>query len=261
MRFTSLFVVVLVVLAVTATPATADEFAVDDSNFSSGVYELRYYTSTGLLVENGTATSPSASSLFRDNSAYAGIGSDAGVKYLQRVSGGLSVASTMGFDLSAVTGQIATVELLTRQYIFSFYPHGGKSADDKIFAGVATPTAFGAGSYTSLYELTSDGTAATGTVGSGSVMDVTSSLSAAWLANPGLLEFQFGYELADTDIPGRHLQLFRDNSFWTSGALVDDGFMLRITLESTPVPEPTTLALVGLGAGALALRRRRRKLA
>ena len=84
-------------------------------------------------------------------------------------------------------------------------------------------------------------------------------LPAGWLMNPGLLELRFGYELLDRDIPGRHVELFRDSS----GGPNEDGFMLRVTLDPTPtdeppIPEPltATLGLMSLSALMLATRRR-----
>ena len=87
-------------------------------------------------------------------------------------------------------------------------------------------------------------------------------MSPSWIAAPDLLEFRFGYDLENTDNAGRHQQLFRDSSFWTSGTPVNDGFMLRITLEPTAVVPLPASALMGLGLlgllGAARLLRRRR---
>ncbi len=73
---------------------------------------------------------------------------------------------------------------------------------------------------------------------------------------------KFGHELLNTDIPGKHLQLFRD---------VDDGstipgFMLKVTLDEDDVspsgevvPEPTTVAFLGIGLAGTEVGRRRKK--
>lgn len=251
-----------VVFSLLVQSAAAAPFVVGDADFVSGVYELRYYTGANQLVVNGTASPLDATpldDLFLTNAsntaspAWQSGGSDPGFAYLQAPAGhGTQAAATMGFDLSAVTGQIARVELLTDQHLFQFTPWNDEAQGDSIFTDVATPASFGAGAYTNVYTLTSDNPTGTGpqSIGSGSVLDITSLLPGAWLVSPALLELRFGYALANTDIPDKHLQLFRDGlaSFPT-----DDGFLLRITL----VPEPGTAALVGFGTLLLLARRPR----
>ncbi len=176
-------------------------FILDDNDFENGVYELRYYTASNLLVKNGVAT---------------------------------------------------FVELLTRQVIFQFTPWHTHALGDAIYAEVATPSAFGDGPYETIYHIVSDNADGTG---SGALeagfVAVTSLLSTEWLSNPGLLEFKFGYELQNNSIPGKHLQLFRDNF---GEYPENNGFMLRITL----IPEPATLGLLAWGGlGMMAMRRRR----
>lgn len=271
--------VMAVLLLGTVAETSAGPFVVSNADFSGNVYELRYYTSTNLLVQNGVATvqdSTPLTELFITNTGNAGqqayqyYGADSGVKYFQasgRFGGwggganstwNTSAAATMGFDLSSVSGQVAKVELITRQNIAQFAPWNDEAFGDQVFADIATPVTFGTGAYTNLYTFTGDNLpAGSGPSGyaSNSVIDVTSFLSSSWLNNPGNLEFRFGYQLIDTDIPGRHLQLFRDNSFWSpsSGSLVDDSFMLRVTLADTsPVPEPSSIVLLGIGGIALA---------
>lgn len=252
----------LVAFSLLARAAAAAPFVVDDADFSAGVYELRYDTGANALVLNGAAfpLGPAPlDDLFLTNASNAASpawqtgGSDPGFAYLQAPSAlGTQAAATMGFDLSAVTGAIARVELVTSQYLFQFPPWNDEALGDSIFADVATPAAFGAGSYTNVYTFTSDNPTGTGpqSIGSGALLDVTSLLPGAWLASPDLLELRFGYALANTDIPDKHLQLFRDD---LSPAAPDDGFLLRVTL----VPEPGTAALVAFGALLLVARRRR----
>lgn len=249
----------LVAFFLLARPASAAPFVIGDADFVSGVYELRYYTGSNQLVLNGTATplgSAPLGALFLTNESNAGSpawqtgGTDPGFAYLQApIALGTRAAATMGFDLSAVTGQIARVELLTQQYLFQFPPWNDEAMNDSIFADVATPSAFGAGPYAQIYSFTSNNPAGTGphAIGTGAVLDITSLLPGAWLASPALLELRFGYALANADIPDKHLQLFRDG---LASFPADDGFLLRITL----VPEPGTAALAALGALLLAAR-------
>ncbi len=244
-------------------------FTVLDGDFQANVYELRYYTKTNNLVKNGVATPLGATplnDLFLTNSGNNGAHptswertGDGGTFNLQApgVAGGFGVGanstwntfatSTMGFDFSAVSGQIAQVELISRNFLFQFAPWGDESFNDQIFGDVATPATFGTGSYTNLYTFTgnnpSNSGSAPGAIGFGGVGDITGSISSVWLNNPDKLELRFGYQLIDTNIPGRHLQLFRDGS----GA-GDEGFMLRVTLaEEAVVPEPSSLLLFGIG--------------
>lgn len=264
-------------LLIVSASTQAAPFLVSDADFVSGVYELRYYTFTNTLVKNGVATamdSTPLNDLFLTNAgntqypAWEYYGSDAGVRYLQApgASGGYGdtwntwAAATMGWDFSAVTGSVAKVEVMPWQVLFQFYYQNVNAYGDTIYGDIATPSSFGAGSYVNLYSYTGDNVpdGAGPDAYSAGLLEVTSSLSSGWLTEPELLELKFGYELVDTDIPGRHLQLFRDSS----GAYPDNyGFMVRVTLnEPEPtIPEPTTSSLLALGAlGALGRFRRRR---
>jgi hypothetical protein len=207
------------------------------------------------LTNSGNASKP----------AFEYFGSDSGVRYLQATGayggwgGGTnstwntSAAATMGWNFSQLTGRIAKVEVLTFQGIMQFGEWKDEALGDRVFADVATPTNFGAGPYTNIYSYTSDNADGTKPVSyfSTNVQDITGLLATNWLQDPQKLELKFGYELVNTDIPSRHLQLFRDSS--TAG-LPDNSFMLRVTM----VPEPGSIVMLALGlAGMLAVRVRR----
>ncbi len=120
--------------------AEAAPFSVTDADFSGNTYELRYYTSTNRLVKNGVVTIQDSTPLGEllitnaGNTAYPAyqyFGADGGVRYMQAVGAGggwyvgtnstynTSAAATMGWDLSSVTGQVAKVEVLSRQYLLT----------------------------------------------------------------------------------------------------------------------------------------------
>ncbi|MFZ5829324.1 MAG: PEP-CTERM sorting domain-containing protein [Planctomycetota bacterium] len=253
------------------------EFVVGDADLQDGVYELRYYTQRNILVKNGASASLDGTplgELFLTNSgntlqpAHEYFGTDSGVRYLQATGayggwgGGVnstwntSAAATMGWNFSELSQRIAKVEVLTWQGISQFVPWNDEALGDRVFADVATPAVFGAGTYTNIYTLISDNADGNKPASyfSTTVIDITNRLTTQWLADPQKLELRFGYELVNTDIPSRHLQLFRDTS--TSG-LPDTSFMLRVTT----VPEPGGLVLlasglIGVLAGVLVSRRR-----
>ena len=257
---------------------------VNDADFDSGVYELRYYTRSQRLYKNGVGTSLSSSAFisqyFMENTGNfvnsAWMPGDnfnpGGVRpYLMASNnrngfyGGsqsvynTSAHGTMGWDFSGVNGRVEKVELISRSPIFQFAHWIDEAFGDTIYGSVATPSSFGNGPYTEIYSHTGNATntsfpSALITEG---VIDVTALLSANWLDNPELLELKFGYDLVNRDIPGRHLQLFRDDT----GVYGDpQSFMLRVTLASTSnvVPEPTSMACFGiLGVVGISVRRRR----
>ncbi|MCA1789627.1 MAG: hypothetical protein LC667_07160, partial [Thioalkalivibrio sp.] len=84
--------------------------------------------------------------------------------------------------------------------------------------------------------------------GANTFQDITSFLSDTWLADPALLELKFTYsQIPNPAIPGRHIQIFRDNT----GAGVD-GFLLRVTLVPRALvtsPPRGFVQLAGTGGG------------
>lgn len=257
--------------------AFAAPFVVTDSDFVDGVYVLRYDAWTQALSKNGVVQSSPLplSSLFLTNAGNTANpawerASDGSVAYLQApgICGGFgcgtnstwntSAAATMGFDFSALSGQIASIELVSSNHIFQFSPWHTHALGDYIYGAVATPVAFGGGTYTEMYRQTGNNADGTG-LGALSTwdVDITSFLASGWLDDPSLLELKFGYELLNTDIPGRHLQLFRT----APGSEQAIGFSLRVTLveEEVEVPEPATLLLIGLGLGLIFLVHQRRR--
>ncbi len=276
---------VLVLSAIVIATSSAGLHAglvVHDSDFASDTYELRYYSKSQTLFKNGVGTSLSTQSFinqhFMQNSGNTanpawvpGDTFSSGVRYLMASGqfGGFgnganstwntSASATMGWDFSSISKDIVKVELVSRSPIFQFVPWNDESLGDTIYGSVATPTTFGAGPHTEIYSHTSNNPNGTG-VGAlitDGIIDLTSLLSASWLSNPDLLELKFGYELANTNIPSRHLQLFRDNT-GTYGNT--DGFMLRVTTASSAgsVPEPTSFAIFALMGVCVCGSRKRR---
>jgi len=269
-----ILVLAAIVLATSSAGLDASVI-VDDSDFSSDIYELRYYPRSQTLFENGAGTSLSQQSFinqyFMQNSGntvnptwvpgdipgylmasgkFGGFGGGANSTW------NTSAFSTMGWDFSSVSKEIVRVELISRSPIFQFAQWINSALGDTIYGSVATPTTFGSGPFTEIYSHTGDGGSASALITEG-IIDLTPLLSTSWLSNPNLLELKFGYDLANTDIPARHLQLFRDDT----GTYGDpQGFMLRLTTASSSadVPEPSSFAIFAvLGVCVWGARKRR----
>lgn len=161
----------------------------------------------------------------------------------QQLSGEL----TMGWDFSAITGRIASIELKTRHVLFQFDQWNDEAYLDEIAGYISTPAVFGAGAETQLYKYTGnkpvDFVPGNTAIGSQALMDVAPLNGGIRLRVSSLLELRFDYNLANLDIPARHVELFRDDT-----GLGDDGFVFRVTLEPTPaVPLPASLPMVVVG--------------
>ncbi len=271
-RFQLCLLVVSIISITCLSHRSASAFTITDADFVGGVYNLSYYSNSNTIKKNGSTIGTGITSLFLTNTAWSGPATEGGGQYLY-ASGGyysppssMSASATMGWDFSAITGQISSVEITTHNYLFSFSYWASEAAGDQIYAAVATPVAsFGTGTFTNLYTYTGpnlpdyhpDLPGAVGDAG----RDITPNLSTSWLSNPSLLELEFGYNLQDLNIPAKHLQLFRSST--------NPGFEMKVTLvEDDPlsgnvVPEPTTVALLGIGlvglAGAEVRRRRKNK--
>ena len=229
-------VVLILMIGFTAGKAEAGSpFAVTDSDFVDGVYDFHYYTYSNTFsvplakrtVINGVDQGTSDPTLTNSGWAFGdpfsgliGFWAAAGPFGATNTAGEL----TMGWDFSAITGQIASVELKTRHFLFKFDPWNTHALGDEIAGFVATPNVFGSGIFSQLYSFVGDNT--TATIGSGAIEDITSFLPGGWLMTPDLLELKFTYaQTPSPTIPGRHLQIFRDNT-----GVGDDGFLLRVTL-------------------------------
>lgn len=229
----------------TGPKLAADIFTITDADFSAGVYDLTYFSTTNKVFVNGVETP--FGSLVMSNTGLSGPTYEGSVAYwyangyynATQLSGDI----TMGWDLSGVTHKIQQVELLTNAVLAQFSPWTAHAFEDKLYGEIGTPTAFGATSGTRYFEYEGDGDTATLT-NFGLLQDVTSALDGSWLADPNLLELKLGYEQHSLDsfhpnIPGKHLQVFRN------GSGGPEGFRLRLTAASSAaVPEPS--AVVGL---------------
>ncbi len=222
--------------------ASAAPFVLTDSDFVSGVYEISYGPVGDSIFKNNVKIAGNFASLFVTNDAWVldRLAWSGGGAFLSAPSNHPTFGvGTLGWDLSAVSGQIVRVELVElNHWLYQFSPWNDEALGDSIFGDVATPSAFGGGPYTNLYTLTSNNPTGTGPSEIGvSGLDLTPFLGSAWLANPGLLELRFGYSLLDTNIPDSHLELFRND------ACCGGGFALRITR----MPEPSLAGLLGWG--------------
>ena len=242
-----------------AHAAHADTFSISDADFVGGVYEFRYYATTNTALVNGTPIS--FSSLVMTNNGFTGPVSE-GVAYWEATGhfGAVQLAGdvTMGWDLSGISSSIGSVELLTNAAIFQFDPWAQHAFEDRIFGEVATPATFGSAPYTQYFEYVGDGNGAIGAYSNWSlIQDVTPLLSSGWLSNPDLFELRLGYQQhaldgAHPNIPGKHLQIFRDIT-----GVGDQSFLLRVT--TAPVPVPAAVWLFGSGIASLLGFSRRKK--
>jgi hypothetical protein len=254
-----------------AGPSGAVSFSVGDGDFVSGVYSFHYYNhGSSRTVVNGVDLAIADPTL--TNAGWVCCRDD-GPRFWHAQGHPFGFAEltfgalTMGWDFSAVTGQIEKIELNPRHFLFQQNPWNEEAVGDQVAGFVSTPAAFGAGPYVELYRHT--GTAGTQTaIGAGTLTDYASAIAPAWLANPGLLEFRFTYEQTpgtnagstvytetDLTIPAGHLQLFRDVS-----GTGDNGFVFRVTLRqepTIPTASPAALSLFILSLCGTALLRRR----
>ncbi|MDX2222851.1 MAG: hypothetical protein SFV21_08885 [Rhodospirillaceae bacterium] len=250
-------------LLAAAIPKTvlAASFVVTDANFVGGVYEFKYFNDPiSKTVINGVDVGLSDPTLTntgwvccRDDGPRFWHAAGAPFGFATQATG----AATMGWDFSAVSGQIAKVEFNPRHFLFQFDPWNVHAVGDQIAGFINTPTSFGTGTYVELYRYTGQA-GNTITVGAGTLTDYTSFLASSWLNNPALLELKFIYEqiASPLTIPAGHLQLFRDGP-----AATDEGFLFRVTLVDQPqgIPTPGAMALVALGLIAIPTARGRRR--
>ncbi|MEZ6039740.1 MAG: PEP-CTERM sorting domain-containing protein [Planctomycetaceae bacterium] len=259
-RFSILLVIpVIVVMSQSGPESFGDIFTVSDADFSGGVYDFQYFSHTNKAYVNGVEIA--FGSLVMTNTGFSGPAKegDANYWYANGYFNATQLAGdvTLGWDLSAVTSKLQQVELLTNAALFQFNPWTPHAFEDKLFGEIATPNAFGTGAYTRYFEYEGNNNTAT-TTNYTLLQDVTSSLATSWLSDPELFELRLGYEqhaidAAHPNIPGKHLEIFRNN---TSAA--NPSFQFRLTAASTAaVPEPSSaIALTVIGLTALARRRR-----
>jgi hypothetical protein len=230
------------------SPAEGTSFTVTDSQFVGGVYDFHYYTFANTdavtvakrTVINGVNQGISDPTISKHGwelgdpyTPNIGYWAAIGPHTATQTSGTI----TMGWDFSAVTRPIAKVEIKTRHILFQFGDFITHAIGDRIDGYVATPSIFGTGPYSEIYSMVAPASPTGTAVASQSIIDITSLLPPAWLSNPKLLELKFTYfQTPDPTIPGRHIQIFRDNT-----GTGDDGFLLRVTLaESVTIDGPAT---------------------
>jgi hypothetical protein len=256
-------------MAVTAGAAAAASFVVTDADFVGGVYDFHFYNeATSRTVINGVNQGIGNPTLTnngwvccRDDGPRFWHAQGQPFGFAELTAGNL----TMGWDFSAVTGQIAKVELNPRHFLFQFNEWNEEAVGDQIAGFVSTPGSFGTGAYTELYRFTGEAGNNT-TVGAGALTDYSGFIAGSWLDDPALLEFKFDYQQTPGQtglgfdqgftIPAAHLQLFRDFN-----GIGDSGFVLRVTLDTEPsvdpIPAPVALPLLILGLAGISLTRRK----
>lgn len=237
--------------------AMGDTFHILDSDFDDGVYEFRYYSSTGKATVNGTEIAFTDLFLTNDGWVLASAGSygfwRAMGSFLNAQDAG---SSTLGWDLSTVTRRISKVELLADGHLSQFDQWRTHAWCDRLYGRIALPdTDFGTVPYVSVFEFVGDNDPDRRTVETAGfvddITDVIRSMDADWLDNPTLFELKLGYQEHPEDtghppIPYNHLQIFRDNT-----GQGDDSFLLRITLQPSKLVNLSTRVMTGSDAESL----------
>ncbi|MCA1789626.1 MAG: hypothetical protein LC667_07155, partial [Thioalkalivibrio sp.] len=157
-----LSLVFLMALLVVSSVSAGGPFIVRDSDFEGGVYEFHYYTFPNTAadavakrtvingIDQGIMDPTLTNSGWEFGDPYSGaVGfwAASGPHAAVHPSGAL----TMGWDFSAVRGRIAMIEVRPRHLLFQFDQHIQVAVGDEIAGFVATPPAFGSGSFTPLY--------------------------------------------------------------------------------------------------------------
>ena len=145
--FTLLALCILFSLA-SLSNARAVSFVVTDGDFSGGVYEFRYLAGTEQTLVNGVQVAIGASP-FLTNSGFS-RGGDGNISWWEATGSfdalQLSGDATLGWDLSSVTGSIASIEVMSSAALFQFSPFADDAFEDQLFGQVSTPVgSFGIG--------------------------------------------------------------------------------------------------------------------
>ena len=257
---TLLAILLALVMCQFSSESSGGIFTISDADFSGGVYDFTYFSHTNKAYVNGTEVA--FCSLVMTNTGFTGPTTEGGGTYWHAngyfTSTQLAGDVTLGWDLSAVTSKIEKVELLTNAALFQFSPWTPHAFEDKLFGEIATPNAFGTGAYTRYFEYEGNNGTAT-TTNYTLLEDVTTNLSTTWLDDPDLFELRLGYQqhtidAAHPNIPGKHLQIFRNNI-----AAANPSFQFRLTAASTAaaVPEPSSVIALTLAGLAMMVRKRR----
>lgn len=172
-----------------------------------------------------------------------------------RYNGG-PIHSTVGFDFSGLNRKITKIEMENRHILFRWKADIALGTLGDVITGeVATPTAFGTGSFSTIYQYTGDGVVSSTVIGveNTALRDVTPHVDTGWLANPNLLEMKFSFD-PDSDNTGNR------RTFTDTAQLFRTRFHLRVTTtasSSGSVPEPSTTLMWTIAAvGLVAVRRR-----